>query len=432
MTENSNQTQPAKTAKTSGKGRPRKRKVYKLSIFILIIMMLVAGAFLAMIAVVDAFPPNIVGYLIAVLAALLLVSALLLFRKRRWVRAIGVILAVVFVAVYGMGIYYMSTTYAMFSKISSEESAQVDNQGLNVTEDSFNIYVTGIDQWKKEKGLDLERSDVNMIITVCPKTRKIMLTSIPRDAYVPLHRTGTMDKLTHTGIYGVEETLLSAHDWLGIDFNYYVKANFTGFVRLVHAIGGIDIYNPYEFTSSLTGHTYPKGNIHLKSYGALYYARERKAFEGEDQLRVRNQLIVVEAIINKILSSSALITSYGEIMDVLGDEVQTNMPASDMQELIKMQLSDMRSWDIESQRMSGEYEMEIVASMDPSNKYQVLKVSQKSFNDCLEGIERTMNPTQEEIEKAETEKKQASLMNFIKSLKNRGHKDTEEGEETED
>lgn len=418
-------------AKNSKKTKSGK-SVRKTDIIILILMMLVAAAFLVMLTVVDAFPADIVMTLVGVLAAMLVVAAGFLFGKKKWQKNTGVVIAILFILLYGTGVYYMTTTYAMFSKISAAENVRNENeQGIDVTQDAFNIYITGIDQWNKEKGLDLERSDVNMILTVSPRSRKILLTSIPRDAYVPLHRTGTMDKLTHTGIYGVDETLNTVEDWMGIKLNYYVKANFDACVDLVDAIGGIDIYNPVEFRSALNNHLYEKGNIHLMGRGALYYARERKAFEGEDQLRVKNQLVVVKAILNKVMTSPAIITSYGEIMEVLGDEVETDIPTSDMQALVKMQLADMREWDIETQRMSGEYEMEIVASMDPSNKYQVLKVSEKTFNSCVDGINKVMNPTEEEIQAVETEKKRSALRSFIDSLTGGGSdKAAEETEET--
>lgn len=412
------------------KARSPHRKAY---IVLLILMMLLAGAFLVMLTIVDAFPPDMLTYIIGALGVLLLISGILIFRKRRWLRIFGLLFAVMFITVSGLGIYYMGNTYAMFANITSDSvDTSVEADSVDVTEKPFNIYITGIDQWNKEKGLDLERSDVNMILTVNPVTRKILLTSIPRDAYVPLHRTGTMDKLTHTGIYGVDETLNTVHDWTGLDMNYYVKANFNACVDLVEAIGGIDIYNPIEFRSALTKHLYPKGDIHLKGYGALYYARERKAFEGEDQLRVRNQLIVVEAILNKVMSSKTLLTSYGDIMKVLSKELSTNMSTDEIQALVKMQLADMSPWNIDSQRMSGEYDMEIVASMDPSNEYQVLKVDEKVFKKCLKKIDAVMNPTEEELEELALQNKRKSVINFVEGILHRsitGNNNEEESAE---
>ena len=429
------------TKKTKKKKRSERSPHHNLYTVFLILMMLLTGVFLVMLMLVDAFPPDLLTIIISVLGILLAVSGALIFRKKRWMRILGLMFAVLFIAVSSLGIYYMGNTYAMFNRITGgTEQTEASAGSVDVTQKPFNLYITGIDQWNKDKGLDLERSDVNMILTVNPVTRKVLLTSIPRDAYVPLHRTGTMDKLTHTGIYGVDETLNTVHDWTGLDLNYYVKANFHACVHLVEAIGGIDIYNPVEFRSSLTKHLYPKGNIHLKGYGALYYARERKAFEGEDQLRVKNQLIVVEAILHKVLSSTTLLTSYADIMKVLGDEISTNMSTKEIQALVKMQLADMSEWDIESQRMSGEYGMAIVASMDPSNEYQVLNVSDESFNKCLKGIDRVLNPTEEDLQEAAIRKEELALqnkrdvfINFVKNLLHKGDADAGSGEaETEE
>ena len=402
------------------------KAIYKI---LVIVMILVAIAFLVMMTVVKALPTNITMPLIGVMIAMLIVSSILLARKHRVLRILGLVVALVFLGVYGLGIRYLTQTYAMFTNIAAEESTGSAQSGKDITNEAFNVLISGIDQWTVEKGYDLERSDVNMIVTVCPQTRKILLTSIPRDAYVPLHRTGTMDKLTHTGIYGIDETINTITDWTGIPMDYYVKVNFNACVHIVDAIGGIDVKSPKKFKSKISRYRYKKGWNHLNGKQALYYARERAAFKGEDQLRVKNQQQVMEAVLKKVLSSSTLLTSYGEIMKTLGDEMETNMPQSDIEALIRMQLTDLGTWDIQSQRMSGDYEMEIVASMDPSNKYQVLKVTQSVFTECIEGIEKVMNPTEEEIQAMIENKKKASLMNFINSLRG-GSKDEESTEDT--
>ena len=223
----------------------------KLYTVLILIMALVAIAFLAMIAVVNAFPANMTMGLVAALFAVLLLAWVLLARRQRPLRVLGLLVALLFLTFYGLGTYYLGTTYAMFARISNNEAPVKPSEGLDPTQDSFNVYITGIDQWNKEKGLDLERSDVNMIVTVCPQTRKILLTSIPRDAYVELDRVPEMDKLTHTGIYGVDETLKTVEKWLGIDLNYYVKMNFSAVRDVINAMGGVDVYSPVAFGSSI-------------------------------------------------------------------------------------------------------------------------------------------------------------------------------------
>ena len=404
-----------KSAKKKKKRSPR-RTIYTLA---LMVMAIAAIGFLVMLILLDMFPKELTLGLIAVMSVLLILTGVLFMSKRKGVRIAGVVTAVIFIAFFASSTALMSSTYAMLNNISADTGASAPGK-VNVAGEPFNVYITGIDQWSKERGLDLERSDVNMIVTVSPQTHKILLTSIPRDAYIVLHRTGTMDKLTHTGVYGVDETLSSVGEWLNLNFDYYVKMNFDACVDIVDAIGGIDVDSPKAFTSSeRSKYKYKKGINHLDGKGALYYARERKAFGGEDQLRVRNQLQVMEAVIHKITTSTTLLTSYGSIMETLGDEVETNMPTSDMQKLMKLQLSDMRPWKIETQRMTGTYDMEVVASLDSRNKYSVLKVDPKSLNSCLDKIRTTMSPTEEEILASEEERKEFTVSNCLNSIMDR-------------
>lgn len=417
----SNKHEKAESSKHGAPVKKKKRSPRKIIYLIVFILMAVAAiGFLVMLILLDMFPRDLTLLIIGVMVTLLVVTGILFMSKRRGLRITGIITAIIFLVLFASATSFMSSTYAMLNSISTQTASSAATGAINVAGDPFNVYITGIDQWTKERGYDLERSDVNMIVTVSPVTRKIMLTSIPRDAYIVLHRTGTMDKLTHTGVYGVDETLSSVSDWLGLDFNYYVKMNFDACVKIVDAIGGIDVDSPKAFTSSeKSKYKYKKGINHLDGKAALYYARERKAFDGEDQLRVRNQLQVMEAVIKKVTSSTTLLTSYGDIMATLGDEMETNMPTSDIQKLVKAQLSDMRQWDIKTQRMTGTYDMEVVASLDASNKYSVLKVDPRSRAACLRMIDQTLNPTQAELEAAEAARKEATVGRMIDELVNR-------------
>ena len=257
---------------------------------IMLIMALVAAAFMVMLTLVSAFPKEMTLAFVAVLFVLLILVYILFMRKSKGLRIFGLLLAVIFLVVYGVGTYYLGSTYAAFSKIGGSGDSRVSTdstgQTKDITSEAFNIYITGIDMWNNEKGLDLERSDVNMIVTVCPQTRKILMTSIPRDTYVKLHTAGQMDKLTHTGVYGVDETLNTVEDWLGVDLDYYVKCNFSSVMKIIYAIGGIDVYSPKAFKSSISDYEYEEGWNYMGGKEALYFARERKAFNNEDDKRI--------------------------------------------------------------------------------------------------------------------------------------------------
>lgn len=396
----------------STRDRKRKKQPDPKMLILLIIMMLVGVGFLLMLAVVDAFPKGIVLGLLIALILMIVLAAFLMGNSSRKPRTVGIALVLAFIIFFGMGIYYLTSTYSMFARITS--GSTTDAKSVNVIAEPFNIYVTGIDQWTVEKGQDLERSDVNMIATVNPLTRKIMLTSIPRDSYVALHRTGTMDKLTHTGIYGVDETLNTVSDWTGLDMNYYVKANFSACVHIVDAMGGIDVTSPVAFKSSISKYKYKKGLNHLNGHEALYFARERHAFEEEDQDRVQNQQRVMKAMLNKMMTSSTLLTDYGKLMSAISEDMETNMPQDDIRALVKMQLSDLGGWDIRTQHMKGDVAMETVASLSSKNKYTVVKIREESFNECIEKIKKTMTSSEEEIDRATKTRQQNTMKSFAK------------------
>lgn len=225
-------------------------------------------------------------------------------------------------------------------KRSNENSRKV-----NVTEDPFNVYISGLDTWGS---IDkVSRSDVNMIMTVNPQTRQILLTSIPRDAYVELHSFGQMDKLTHSGIYGVEETIETVQDWLDIDIDFYVKVNFSMLVRLIDAVGNIDVYSEEEFDSAISDYHYKKGWNNLHGKQALYFARERKSFEKGDADRIKNQQKVTEALIKRVTNSRVILSRYPDILEAISENMTTNMSRRDISRLVKMQLRDMDTkWSI--------------------------------------------------------------------------------------
>lgn len=384
----------------------------------ILLLALAAIAFLGMLIIADLLPPDLTIIVAVAVVVLLMLTCFMFSSRYRWKRLIGIVLCLMLVFVLVSVTGFMSSTYATMNKISSSGiSAEGPHaKSVNVTQEPFNIYITGIDQWEEEKGYDLERSDVNMIVTVNPLTKKVLLTSIPRDSYVKLHTAQAMDKLTHTGVYGVDETINTVQDWLDIDLNYYVKMNFTAVRDIINAMGGIRVYSPVEFDSSLRPYHYKKGWNDLGGRQALFFARERHAFEGQDSIRVENQQRVMKAIIKKMTSSSTLLTSYDDVMAAAGKNMSTNMSSKEMTELVKMQITDLAEWDIESQKMKGEYGEDYVASLSQKNKYSVYYVDEDSMKKCVEGIENIMNPSAAELEEAIKTKSRSFVLNYINMI----------------
>ncbi len=234
----------------------------------------------------------------------------------------------------------------------NKEVSKIENK-KDVTSEPFNIYISGADSSGTINSM--ARSDVNMVVTVNPKTHKILLTSIPRDYYVTLHSFGAKDKLTHAGIYGINESVSTVEDLLDIEINYYAHVNFTTLINIVDVIGGIDVYSDYTFTTHGMGvkYTFYAGNNTLNGQKALAFARERKSFVDGDKQRVKNQQKVLSAILNKVMNSSTILTNYSDILNALGNSFQTNMSQSEITSLVKKQLNDMSSWSIENISLDG-------------------------------------------------------------------------------
>lgn len=229
------------------------------------------------------------------------------------------------------------------TKVEDEESK------YNIQNGIFNVYISGIDT--EGNISNVARSDANIIATINTNAHEVLLTSIPRDYYVTLHSYGAKDKLTHSGIYGINETVKTVEDLMGIDINYYVRVNFTTVRKLVDTLGGVDVYSDYSFTSYT--YSYQKGYNHMNGAQALEFSRERYSFADGDNQRVKNQQHVMEAIIKKVLNSNTILTKYTNILDALKGCFQTNIKQEEISTLVKGQLNNMSSWTIKTNSLTG-------------------------------------------------------------------------------
>ena len=229
-------------------------------------------------------------------------------------------------------------------------TVKVESKDVDVTKDVFNIYISGMDEYGEVS--EISRSDVNMIITINPKNKQILMTNIPRDYYVQLHDTsGYKDKLTHAGNYGIDTSIATIEDLLGIQINYYFKVNFSSLVNIIDALGGVEVYSEYYF-QSYNGYNFSKGYNSVDGKAGLSFVRERKTFAEGDNQRGKNQQAMIEAIFRKCTSPS-IITKYNSLLNSLKDSMITNMPMKSITKLAKMQLKDNASWTLTSNSLTG-------------------------------------------------------------------------------
>ena len=271
-----------------------------------------------------------------------------------------------------------------------QTSTKTDNTAskYSIKSGKFNVYISGIDTSGNIS--NVSRSDANILATVNTETHEVLLTSIPRDYYVTLHSYGAKDKLTHSGIYGINETIKTAEDILDTDINYYVRVNFTTVIKLVDNLGGIDVYSEYDFTSNAAkAFHYNKGYNHLNGEEALAFSRERYAFNSGDNQRVKNQQAVIEAVIKKVLNSTTLLTKYTDILEALKGSFQTNIAQDDISKLVKEQINNMSSWSVKTNSLTGTGASLSTYSMGSTPLY-VMVPSSTSVNDAKDKIDKVL------------------------------------------
>ncbi|MBR3200343.1 MAG: LCP family protein [Mogibacterium sp.] len=322
-------------------GRKRVTGFHKVLTLIYIIAF---GIFAGSMIIMNVLP---FGMSIAMFAVLLLLSLVILIQTRsrkskNWGKVLATLAAMLLIVFYGVGTAYSLGTLSFLSGSSVKNANAVSD----VTKQPLNFIITGIDV---DGTIDAEgRSDVNMVVTVNPKTQQILMTSIPRDyeIYMADH-DGAMDKLTHTGFYGVQTTIGAEEQLLDTKVNYYVKVNFTTVERFIDAIGGVDVESEYEFTPvKLKSWTVKEGVNHMNGKQALAFARERKAFPTGDHQRIKNQQLVFEALIKKATSSRTMILSYNKVLSSLRNYFEMSFSSREIRKLVKFQLAKDPSWKI--------------------------------------------------------------------------------------
>lgn len=234
------------------------------------------------------------------------------------------------------------TTFKVRVKVEAS-SEKID------TTKPFILYISGIDTYGEISSVS--RSDVNMLAVINPQTHRILLVNTPRDYYVQLHgTTGTKDKLTHAGIYGIDMSISTLEDLYEVDIDYYMRVNFASLLNIVDTIGGVSVYSEKSFKSGK--YTYQAGYNDLNGEQALAFSRERYSFEEGDRERGKNQQRVIEAIIDK-LNSPASLVNYQGILTALSKALQTNATSGEISSIVNYQLNTMRKWQVESISVDG-------------------------------------------------------------------------------
>lgn len=237
----------------------------------------------------------------------------------------------------------------------------------DVKNDTFMVYMSGIDVTGSIS--TTSRSDVNIIAVVNPTTYQVLLLSTPRDYYIKTTVSGdARDKLTHAGLYGVDCSMGTLDMLYDIDLDYYFRVNFTGFIKVIDALGGITVHSDYDFYTTHGGYHIVKGDNTLTGKQALGFARERYAFPDGDRQRGRNHMEVITAVIKK-MASPAILNDYTSLMAGLEGSFETSLGSDDISKLVKLQLDKMPAWNIVSYSVSGPGDSQRTYSAPNSNAW---------------------------------------------------------------
>lgn len=267
-----------------------------------------------------------------------------------------------------------SSLTRVLMQTTHEVQIEVDTN-KDVDKHVFAMYLSGIDV--EGKVSTTSRSDVNIIAIINPETHQVLLVNTPRDYWVPLSIShGTEDKLTHAGIYGIDVSMDTLEMIYDVELDYFFRINFTGFKEVIDALGGVNVYSEYSFTSHHGKYKFTKGYNKMNGKQALGFVRERYAFRDGDNQRGKNQMAVIQAIADKAVSP-AFLSNFSDLMKSIEGSFETSMSSAQISSLVRMQLDEGGSWDVFTYAAEGRSAMMPVYSM--STEQSVMIPNEKSI-----------------------------------------------------
>ena len=367
-------------------------------------------AVLSLAALVQLWRTQMLPVLYLVIITALLVLLWLLVRKclaSRTGAVVARILSVILCAALAVGCVWAQQGLTTLNNVTS--GLLTGAEANKITKEPFVVYLSGVDN--RGELTENARSDVNILAVVNPVTKQAALINTPRDYYVDLAGTESKDKLTHAGLYGVETSMATLGNLYGVDVGHYIRINFAGFISIIDAIGGVDVYSDQAFTSvGSPGYydptTFAEGWNHLDGKSALAFARERHAFASGDIQRGINQMKVIDAMMNKIKSPTVLM-SFSKLMDAVSDCFVTSLSQEQISALVRMQLASLSDWDIQSYAVTGTSGKSSQCYSAKGQSLYVMKPDENSVNQAKEliasvlGGEGTVSDTQQTPEKTE-------------------------------
>jgi len=183
-----------------------------------------------------------------------------------------------------------------------------------------------------ERGGEIPRSDIIMILKYNPRDNKVFIVSIPRDTRVEIPNTG-LDKINHAYAFGGSDLITRVIEkFLSIEVDYFIKISFENFAEIIDTVDGVEITAKKDFD-------YPgyidisKGTQILSGEKALEYVRFRYDTEG-DYGRIQRQQEVLLSLIDWHQSNT--LDDTESVLKKFYSKIDTNMSIENLQNFQKL------------------------------------------------------------------------------------------------
>lgn len=316
-----------------------------------------------------------------------------------------------------------------------DEAETVKAEG-EIFQDSsvYNILLIGTDDRTKKFSTDA-RGDTCILLSINKNTGKVTLASFERGTGVPVlwgPYEGQWDWLTHTFRYGGAQMMVEEiRDSYLVDVNRYIRINIRTLVKLIDAIGGIDV----ELTQTEADHLdHPEGTFtegyakgigmedeeqfdlaagtnHLNGVTAMVYARTR--YIDDDWHRVQRQRKVIMAAAEKLskLSASKMISTLDAVVPL----VQTDLSETEVAELLTLAPTFMGA-EIQQITIPADGTYGSMKGMDGRSMYAVdFNANAKILKEMLYGI------TDEEAEEQVNEEGGTAATDYTNTSRTSGY-----------
>lgn len=262
-------------------------------------------------------------------------------QRKKSKKGFKIILSIIIVIAMSIGGYALYLYNSAKKLVNEDMHNPVDVIDTSLTKkklkntEKINVLLLGIDA----EGDQVGRSDAMMVMQLEPITDKMKIVSIPRDTRTEIVGRGFEDKINHAFAFGVSDcgvpcganmSIATVENLLDIDIDYYVSINMDGLVELVDELGTISVDNTISWSDGK--YDFPEGVVEMDGEKTKAFVRMRKKDPSGDFGRTERQRKVIEGIIQKGASAGS-ITKFTGMMDVLGQNMSTNMDFDDMKKL---------------------------------------------------------------------------------------------------